>query len=60
MKMEPQDKKLNKDDHKGITQAAKITKGGVALLSVIAVTVPFIKKHGKDILDIAKTIILKK
>ncbi|NCC87773.1 MAG: 50S ribosomal protein L17 [Clostridia bacterium] len=55
-----QNKKLNKDDHKNINEVAGGIKKSGGLLSVVAVAVVGVKKYGKPVLNLAKTIILKK
>ena len=55
-----QAKKLNKDDHEGVKDTAGAVKKGVGALGVITLAVPMIKKYGKDIVGIAKNIVLRK
>ena len=52
-----QNKKLNKDDHKGMSRAAKIIRGTFAGAVVL---IPTAKRYGKPALNLAKTVIFKR
>ena len=54
-----QNDKINKDDHKGVGDAAKGVKAGVGIAGFIAVAAPIVKKFGKPALMAAKKIIFK-
>lgn len=51
-----QNKKLNKDDHKGMSRAAKIIRGAFGAV----VLIPTAKRYGKPALNLAKTVIFKR
>ena len=53
-------KKLNKEDHKGINNAAKLTKRIVGAVGGLAIATPVIKKYGKEILTVSKNFFLRK
>ena len=53
-------KKLNKDTHKGMKKAAGGLKKGLGFLSVIVVAVPTIKKYGKEISGLARTLLFRR
>ena len=55
-----QAKKLNKDDHKDVKDTARAVKKSVGIASAFAIALPVIKKYGKDIVGIAKNIVLRK
>lgn len=53
-------KKLNKDAHKGMKKTAGGLKKGLGLLSFVIVAVPTIKKYGKEITGLAKTVLFRR
>lgn len=54
-----QKKKLDKEHNKKIKKAAKDVKKNAGFAGVVTVATPIIKKHGKDILNVGKSIIFK-
>ena len=55
-----QKKKLNRDDHKKMDNAAKyVRKGGVIILGALTTCVIVAKKNGPKIMSAAKNIITK-
>ena len=54
-----QNKKLNKDDHKEVKQAADGVKKILGVLGTVLIAIPAIKKYGKEIPRIAKDIIFR-
>ena len=52
--------KLNKDDHKEINNNTKKIKIFLGVSGAIVFVGTIVKKHGKDIVNIAKSIVSKK
>ena len=55
-----QKKKPNKEDHKEINRTAGGIKKGVKIFSAVLVVGTVGKDHGKDIANMAKSVILKR
>ena len=53
-------KKLNKEAHKGMKKAAGGLKKGLGLLSVAMVAVPTLKRYGKEISGLARTLLFRR
>lgn len=53
-------KKLNRDAHKKMKKAAGGLKKGLGFLSVVIVAVPTIKKYGKEISGLARTLLFRR
>ena len=53
-------KKLNKDAHKGMKKTAGGLKKGLGVLSVAIVAIPTIKKYGKEISGLARTLLFRR
>lgn len=53
-------KKLNKNDHKSINNNVKRAKVGLGIVGAASSVGLFIKRYGKDILNTAKNVVLKK
>lgn len=54
-----QKKKLNREDHKEMDDAAKNVKRGASLLMLVATIGVGVKKNGPKIISVAKNIITK-
>lgn len=59
MKKKFKNEKPNPDDYKGMNRAAKGVKGGLGLGGILVSGVLLVKKHGKDIVKIGKTLLHK-
>lgn len=53
-------KKLNKNDHSKINNDVKRAKVGLGIVGAASTVGLFIKRYGKDILNTAKNVILRK
>ena len=52
-------KKLNKEDHKKVNNAAKSVKQGVGVLGVIGAVAGVAVKFGKPVIKVVKNIIIR-
>jgi len=59
MEKKTQNKKLNKKDHKKISDGVKNAKIGIGCVELLITTKVFIKKYGGQFLNISKKVISK-